>query len=107
MDRIDHRVAIVTGGTRGIGAAITTTLARAGYHVAAGYSANQAAAQQFIGKLISAAPMAKPLATRDHPHDLDGLARHRERSVEPDSVPAFHYLRTAGADAEPEPATRQ
>src|SRR5580700_883624 len=29
MDRIDHRVAIVTGGTRGIGAAITTTLARA------------------------------------------------------------------------------
>jgi NAD(P)-dependent dehydrogenase (short-subunit alcohol dehydrogenase family) len=44
MDLIDHRVAIVTGGTRGIGAAITTTLARAGYHVAAGYSANQAAA---------------------------------------------------------------
>jgi NAD(P)-dependent dehydrogenase (short-subunit alcohol dehydrogenase family) len=36
MDRIYHRVAIVTGGTRGIGAAITTTLARAGYHVAAG-----------------------------------------------------------------------
>jgi NAD(P)-dependent dehydrogenase (short-subunit alcohol dehydrogenase family) len=29
MDRIDHRVAIVTGGTRGIGAAITTKLARA------------------------------------------------------------------------------
>lgn len=32
MDFIDRRVAIVTGGTRGIGAAITTTLARAGYH---------------------------------------------------------------------------
>ena len=53
MDRIDHRVAIVTGGPRGIGAATTTTLARAGYHVAAGYSANQAAAQQFTGKLIA------------------------------------------------------
>src|SRR5712692_4530130 len=53
MDRIDHRVAIVTGGARGIGAAITTTLARAGYHVAAGYSTNQAAAEQFTGKLIS------------------------------------------------------
>jgi len=39
MNRIDHRVAIVNGGTRGIGADITTTLARAGYHVAAGYSA--------------------------------------------------------------------
>ena len=44
MDRIDHRVAIVTGGTQSIGAAISTTLARAGYHVAAGYSANQTAA---------------------------------------------------------------
>src|SRR5260370_30123250 len=53
MDRIDHRVAIGTGGTRGIGAAITTTLARAGYHVAAGYSANQAAAEDFTGKLIA------------------------------------------------------
>jgi NAD(P)-dependent dehydrogenase (short-subunit alcohol dehydrogenase family) len=49
MNRIDRRVAIVTGGTRGIGAAITTTLARAGYHVAAGYSADQAAAEQFAG----------------------------------------------------------
>src|ERR1700730_4733625 len=53
MGRIDHRVAIVTGGARGIGAAITTTLARAGYHVAAGYSTNQAAAEQVTGKLIS------------------------------------------------------
>jgi len=53
MDFIDHRVAIVTGGTRGIGAAITTTLARAGYHVAAGCSANQAAAERFTGKLIA------------------------------------------------------
>jgi acetoacetyl-CoA reductase len=52
MDRIDHR-AIVTGGTRGIGAAITTTLARADHHVAVGYSANQAAAEQFTGKLIA------------------------------------------------------
>jgi hypothetical protein len=53
MNRIDHRVAIITGGTRGIDAAITTTLARAGYHVAAGYSANQAAAEDFTGKLIA------------------------------------------------------
>src|ERR1700736_441964 len=53
MDCMDTRVAIVTGGARGIGAAITTTLARAGYHVAAGYSTNQAAAEQFTGKLIS------------------------------------------------------
>ena len=34
----EGRVAIVTGGMRGIGAAITRELARAGAHVAAGYS---------------------------------------------------------------------
>jgi acetoacetyl-CoA reductase len=39
------RVAIVTGGTRGIGWAITESLASQGVHVAAGYSANEGAAQ--------------------------------------------------------------
>ena len=47
----EQRVAIVTGGARGIGAAITTTLARAGVHVAAGYSANAKAAEELAGKL--------------------------------------------------------
>jgi len=47
----DQRVAIVTGGARGIGAAITTTLARSGVHVAAGYSTNADAAQELAGKL--------------------------------------------------------
>ncbi|MGH3574979.1 MAG: hypothetical protein ACRDUW_24680 [Pseudonocardiaceae bacterium] len=37
----------MTGGARGIGAAITTALARSGVHVAAGYSRNaQAAAER-------------------------------------------------------------
>jgi acetoacetyl-CoA reductase len=47
----DQRVAIVTGGARGIGAAITTTLARSGVHVAAGYSSNSKAAEELAGKL--------------------------------------------------------
>lgn len=47
----DDRVAIVTGGTRGIGAATSAALARAGYHVAAGYSANHVAADEFAEKL--------------------------------------------------------
>ncbi len=41
------RVAIVTGGTRGIGAAISKALKAAGYHVAATYHANEQAAAAF------------------------------------------------------------
>ena len=41
------RVAVVTGGTRGIGAAISKALKGAGYKVAASYAGNDAAAQAF------------------------------------------------------------
>jgi acetoacetyl-CoA reductase len=41
------RVALVTGGTRGIGAAIGTALAAAGYTVAATYAGNQERAHAF------------------------------------------------------------
>jgi len=41
----DGHVALVTGGTRGIGAAITTMLAKSGARVAAGYSKGQEAAE--------------------------------------------------------------
>jgi acetoacetyl-CoA reductase len=41
------RVAVVTGGTRGIGAAISKTLKGAGYKVAAIYAGNDEAAAQF------------------------------------------------------------
>ena len=41
------RVALVTGGTRGIGAAISTELKTAGYNVAATYVGNEEAAKAF------------------------------------------------------------
>ena len=41
------RVAVVTGGTRGIGAAISKALKAADYRVAASYGGNDAAARQF------------------------------------------------------------
>ncbi|MCW2276446.1 acetoacetyl-CoA reductase [Rhodoblastus acidophilus] len=41
------RVAIVTGGTRGIGAAISKALKAAGYKVAASYAGNDEAAEKF------------------------------------------------------------
>src|ERR1700737_4953626 len=47
------RVALVTGGTRGIGAAITAALAADGTHVAAGYSRNQSAADD-LAKAMAA-----------------------------------------------------
>jgi acetoacetyl-CoA reductase len=47
------RVALVTGGTRGIGAAIIGALAADGVHVAAGYSKNRQAAEDMVAKLAT------------------------------------------------------
>ena len=44
------RVALVTGGTRGIGAAISEALLKAGYRVAATYAGNDVAAKTFRAK---------------------------------------------------------
>lgn len=44
------RVALVTGGTRGIGAAISVALKAAGYTVAANYAGNDAAAEAFTAE---------------------------------------------------------
>ena len=51
------RVALVTGGTRGIGAAISKGLKAAGYKVAATYAGNDAAAEKF--KAESGIPVYK------------------------------------------------
>src|SRR4051812_37489688 len=51
------RVALVTGGTRGIGAAISKSLKGAGYKVAACYAGNDAAAEKF--KAEAAIPVYK------------------------------------------------
>ncbi|MEO6298225.1 MAG: acetoacetyl-CoA reductase [Paracoccaceae bacterium] len=44
------KVALVTGGSRGIGAAISVALKAAGYSVAANYAGNDAAAQAFTAE---------------------------------------------------------
>jgi 3-oxoacyl-(acyl-carrier-protein) reductase len=50
-DTFDGRVAIVTGGTRGIGAAVTRALTEKGAHVGAGYSKNRETAERFRQEL--------------------------------------------------------
>jgi len=49
--RMHGRVAFVTGGTRGIGAAITHSLAEQGAVVAAGYGRNREAAERFCEQI--------------------------------------------------------
>lgn len=44
------RLAVVTGGTRGIGEAISVALQEAGYRVAASYAGNDQAAEEFKGR---------------------------------------------------------
>ena len=49
-DKLKARVAFVTGGTRGIGAAICRSLASQGATLAAGYAGNDGAAEKFRGE---------------------------------------------------------
>ncbi|MGY1836564.1 beta-ketoacyl-ACP reductase [Blastococcus sp. SYSU DS0510] len=55
-DKLLGRVAFVTGGTRGIGAAICRSLAKQGADVAAGYSGNQERAEMFAQDFAGAYP---------------------------------------------------
>jgi 3-oxoacyl-[acyl-carrier protein] reductase len=53
-DKLRGRVAFVTGGTRGIGAAISKSLVSQGATVAAGYGRNTVEAQKFLAELSAA-----------------------------------------------------
>src|SRR5215467_4676773 len=52
-DKLKGRVAFVTGGTRGIGAAICRSLASQGAILAAGYAGNEVAAEKFRTEFAS------------------------------------------------------
>jgi acetoacetyl-CoA reductase len=54
MVKLDNRVAIVTGGSRGIGAAIAKTLAAHGIKVVINYNSNNEAANQVVSEIEEA-----------------------------------------------------
>ncbi|MDX8531525.1 beta-ketoacyl-ACP reductase [Mesorhizobium sp. VK25A] len=82
------KVAIVTGGSRGIGAAISVALKKAGYSVAANYAGNDEAAQKF--KAETGIPVYK-WSVADYDACAAGIAQ-----VEADLGPVAVLVNNAG-----------
>jgi len=82
------RVAVVTGGTRGIGEAISKSLHAAGYKVAANYGGNDEAAQKF--KAATGIPVYK-WDVSSYQSCVDGL-----KQVEADLGPIEILVNNAG-----------
>ena len=82
------RVALVTGGTRGIGAAIAIALKDAGYKVAANYAGNEEAAQKFSAD--TGIPVYK-WSVADYDACKEGIAK-----VEADLGPVEVLVNNAG-----------
>jgi acetoacetyl-CoA reductase/3-oxoacyl-[acyl-carrier protein] reductase len=62
--KLEGRTALVTGGSRGIGAAISRSLASQGATVAAGYSSNRERAEELIDELTRGGAVASASSTR-------------------------------------------
>ena len=82
------RIALVTGGTRGIGAAISRALKAAGYTVAANYAGNDEAAAAFKAETGIA---VYKWSVADYDACVDGIAR-----VEADLGPVEVLINNAG-----------
>ena len=76
MNDMNERVALVTGGTRGIGAAISTHLAQHGARIAAVYNRNAQAAEDFLKEASnSGLPVSLHQANVGNPGDCQRVVR--------------------------------
>lgn len=73
MANIENRIAIVTGASRGIGAAIAGRLAREGYAVVVNYASNAKAAEELVDRIESAG--GKALAAQADVSDAAAVGR--------------------------------
>jgi NAD(P)-dependent dehydrogenase (short-subunit alcohol dehydrogenase family) len=74
-EKLVGRVAFVTGGTRGIGAAIARSLASQGAEIAAGYSGNQEAAEAFCAGVSADFPDSRATVHRGDIGSADDCRR--------------------------------
>jgi len=81
---LSGRIALITGGSGGIGRAIALTLSAAGVSVVIGYGSNDAAAQQLVGQITAAGGRAAAFsADLAYAAEVARLAEDTEHSVGP------------------------
>lgn len=83
-DSLAGRVALITGGSGGIGRAIALALSAAGVSVAIGYGASDAVAQQLAGHITAAGGRAAALsADLAYPAEVVRLTEDTEHAFGP------------------------
>lgn len=90
---VSRKVALVTGGSRGIGRACALELARQGYDVAVVYAGNEAAAEECVGLLEGIGATAK--AYRCNVADEDEV-KETVKAVQDDFGPVWALVNDAG-----------
>jgi 3-oxoacyl-[acyl-carrier protein] reductase len=93
MEDLTDKVALVTGGSRGIGRAIALDLARAGCHIAVGFRERQADADDVAQEVIS---MGRRAAVFQYDISDESQARSLVRSVERELGPISILVNNAG-----------
>jgi len=80
MSRLKGKVAVVTGGSRDIGRAISVKLAEEGAKVVVNYNSSEAGAKETVDQIESAGGMA--VAVKADISKLDGIKNLKAKSVE-------------------------